>query len=334
MEGTVYSFLYGDALFMVINFENIPLPYVASENNDTYINAIANWLREEVAAHSDVKWKIVAYHKSMFTGSASHQDDGDGRFVREKMAPVLQELGVDLALQGHDHIYEVIGVLTAANNNGNMAYVHLPKTVTNQEVVTPTQADGTVNCVPTTSVTGKNGGTFDVSEGVLYFLNNSAGQKKYYPRNEGQMEAAFAQHGVNNYFTLFNKFGQTGEPTFSHVKVSTEAIDIATYTVNNAGVPTLFDEFKVVKNNQSGVKKVTTQSEKLEIYPNPVSNNMMVEIANEKIENIRIFSPTGQELIFQKNGNVIDLTTVNNGMYMLSIKTANNIYTKSFVVKK
>jgi len=52
---------------------------------------------------------------------------------------------------------------------------------------------------------------------------------------------------VKNYFELFNKFGQTGEPTFSRVKVSTESIEINTYTVDDGGKTVLFDTFKVVK---------------------------------------------------------------------------------------
>jgi len=46
---------------------------------------------------------------------------------------------------------------------------------------------------------------------------------------------------------LFNKFGQTAEPTFSHVKVSTEAIEVATYTVADNGEISLFDAFSLVK---------------------------------------------------------------------------------------
>ena len=61
------------------------------------------------------------------------------------------------------------------------------------------------------------------------------------------MKDAFPQHGVENYFEMFNKFGQTGEPTFSRVKVSTEAIEIDTYTVRDSGDITLFDTFRVVK---------------------------------------------------------------------------------------
>ena len=64
------------------------------------------------------------------------------------------------------------------------------------------------------NMTGKNGGVFDVSKGTLYFLNNSAGKKKYEPRTEAEMIASLGKHEIENYWGLFSgKFGQTGEPT-------------------------------------------------------------------------------------------------------------------------
>ena len=340
MEGTVYSFVYGDALFMVVNYEDIGTVIYDENNrphlsgaNPEYLDALEIWMRQQVAAHTDVKWKIVSYHKTLFTGSGSHQDDVDGRFVRERMAPVYQDLGIDLALQGHDHIYEVIGVLVAGKNVSDNIYTHLPNAVKEQTTVTPTPADAPSKTL-SADVTGKRSGIYDVSEGVLYFLNNSAGEKKYYPRSEEQMTAALEEHGVNNYFTMFNKFGQTGEPTFSHVKVSSNEISIETYTVNkNTAEATLFDAFKVVKGNETVIKSVTSESEQLIIYPNPANNSITVEIA-ETIENIRVFSMTGQEILSQKNSNVVDLSTIDNGVYLLSVKTATGVYTKSFVVKK
>ena len=330
MNGTVYSFVYGDALFMCINYED----YAKGE---PYFAALEAWMRAETAAHSDVKWKIAAYHKAMFTGSSAHQDDRDGRAVRERMAPVFQNLGIDLAIQGHDHIYEVIGVLTAGKDSqNNNVYTHLDDAVEGQGSVTPTFADGTGNCNPSISVTGKEGGTYDVSEGVLYFLNNSAGEKKYYPRSEEQMTASLNSHGVNNYFTLFNKFGQTGEPTYSRVKVSSDTIFIETYTVNKeTQEASLFDAFKIVKsgNDGTGTKNVISQSDKLIIYPNPANTGITVK-TSEKIENIRVFSITGQETVVQRKDNTVDLSSVGDGIYVLSVKTAGGIYTKQFAVKK
>jgi len=238
MNGTVYSFVYGDALFMVINYEDY-------QKGEPYFAALEQWLRKQVADHSEVKWKIVAFHKAMFTGSSVHQssDPGkeqDSRMVRERFASVFQDLKIDLAIQGHDHIYEVIGVVAARGTN----YTHLVNAVSNQTSVTPTLADGKK---PSLDVTGKRGGTYDVSNGMIYFLNNSAGKKKYYPRSKKQMEETFPQHKVKDYFGLFNKFGQTGDPTFSCIKVSTDAIDVATYIVGDGGKVTPFDAFKIVK---------------------------------------------------------------------------------------
>jgi len=241
MGGTVYSFVYGDALFMVINYEDY-------QKGEFYFASIEKWLRKQVADHPDVKWKIAAFHKAMFTGSNAHQteevtesgSEQDGRIVRERFASVFQDLKINLAIQGHDHIYEVIGIVAVNGKN----YTHLANAVSNQTTVIPTFTDGeTVS----PDVTGIRGGTYDVSNGVIYFLNNSAGKKKYYPRSKAQMEAAYPQHGIRDYFSFFNKFGQTGEPTFSRIKVSTESIDVNTYIVGNDGDVTLFDAFKIVK---------------------------------------------------------------------------------------
>jgi hypothetical protein len=240
MSGTVYSFVYGDALFMIINYEDY-------WKGEPYFNALEQWMRKQAALQTDTKWKIVAFHKTMFTGSAAHQSDYDGRIARERMAPVFQELRIDLVIQGHDHVYEVIGVLTAEKTANGIIYTHLPEAVSNQQTAEPTFTDGTADSNPSVSVTGKEGGTFNVSNGTLYFLNNSAGKKKYYPRSYIQMTAALPEHGIDNYFELFNKFGQTGEPTFSCIKISTNFIEFNTYTVDDIGKTTLFDFFKIVK---------------------------------------------------------------------------------------
>ena len=55
---------------------------------------------KEVALNSDAKWKIVTCHYPMF--SPGLRDYGE---LREKWKPVIDEVGIDLVLQGHDHIY-------------------------------------------------------------------------------------------------------------------------------------------------------------------------------------------------------------------------------------
>ncbi|MDR1698667.1 MAG: metallophosphoesterase family protein [Prevotellaceae bacterium] len=234
MEGTVYSFVYGDALFMILNWEDY-------KKDETFFAAVEKWMKKQIAG-SDAKWKIVCFHKNMFTGSDNHQDDADGRIVRERMAPAFQEMGIDLVLEGHDHVYEVMGVMVAGKEASGNTYAKLADAVTNQTFTAGGKRE---------DMTGIHGGTFNVQNGVLYFLNNSAGKKKYEPRTEQQMKNAEKLTRVPNYYQFFHRFGQTGEPTFSKVTVSTDAIKISTYTVNDAAEPTLFDAFEVIKDGNS-----------------------------------------------------------------------------------
>ena len=235
MDGTVYSFVYGNAQFLIINFEDL-------KKGEPYFLALEQWIRKQIADCSGVKWRIIAFHRTMFTGVNSRLTFSEGITLRSRFVSVFQDLDIDLVIQGHDHLYQVFGVLAADGAN----YRYLSDAVTDQTIVTPTHADGRSN---STDVTGKQGGTFNVSNGMVFFLNNSAGKKKYYPSSKEQIEDAYPQHGIKNYFDFINKFGQTGEPTFSKISVMTDTIHIATYTVSNTSEVALFDEFRIVKNN-------------------------------------------------------------------------------------
>jgi len=227
--GSVYSFVQGDALFMALSYEDYSVP--------GYLDSLKSWMRRQILANPSVKWRIAFFHKTMYTGSQSHQSDADGRIVRDSMGPLFDSLHIDLALQGHDHIYEVMGPIRNKALVAGAA-THLTK----------------VAIDPRANVTGLLGGTFDVANGTLYFLNNSAGRKKYEPRNKAAMDSLEAKIGMSNYFSLFSgRFGQTGEPTFSEIRVSSEAIDVGTYTVDDAGTAIPFDAFKIVKGRVSPI---------------------------------------------------------------------------------
>lgn len=238
MPNTVFSFVRGNVLYFVINYEDW--------KKEGYLDSLADWMRQEVAKYPDAKWRVASYHKNMFTGSRSHQDDGDGKAVREAMLPIFSELSIDLAFQGHDHIYEVIGPvnnLTKQLVEGAIEAVEIVGSGNERE-----------------NMTGKRGGIYNVSNGTLYFLNNSAGKKKYEPRNEEEMSKSFGKHEVENYWGLFSgRFGQTGEPTFSEVKVSEEKFEITTYTVDDLGNASEFDSFTVIKSSNSGIENVASE---------------------------------------------------------------------------
>lgn len=309
MNGTVYSFVQGDALFMVINYEDW--------KTEGYFTELANWMRKQVNDNQNVRWRIATYHKNMFTGSQSHQSDGDGKAVREAMLPVFAELNIDLALQGHDHIYEVVGPV---NNT------------------TKTLIDGAVEHVETVvpggvreNMTGKAGGVFNVNEGTLYFLNNSAGKKKYEPRDEQEMIDALKDHDVENYWGLFSgKFGQTGEPTFSDIKLTKDTIFIDTYTVNDGGVASLFDSFKVIKEKKSADNVQSEAAQKVKIYSDNDQDRIIIE--GIEPENVKVYSNSGT-LVINENSKLISTANMTPGLYIVKVSLKNDNYYSKVMVK-
>ena len=317
MDGTVYSFVCGNALFMVINFEDY-------RKGEPYFAALEAWMEDQIETHPDVKWRIVTYHKTVFTGSGSHQDDADSKTVRERMSKVFERLGIDLAMQGHDHIYETIGVITA--NETEYSLVTGAVTARTYTEPVPRNEKG-----ETPNMTGWAGGTFDVTRGMLYFLNNSAGLKKYYPRTREEMDANIAKHDITNYFDMFSKFGQTGEPTFSHVRISTGAINISTYTVNTEGIATLFDTVRIVRDGskQTGIDAIRSENG---IRIHHAGDRLLRIEAPGDVVDVRMYAFTGVQVRAQ-HSNLLNLSGIAAGIYLLNVRTTSGVYTERLIVK-
>ncbi|MBT2289192.1 S-layer homology domain-containing protein [Paenibacillus albidus] len=87
-EHLTYSYDYEDTHFVVLN----------SEADEVDMQKQAVWLRDNLEA-STKKWKVAMFHRPAY-----HTEDGRGpELVSHYLAPVLEELGVDLVLVGHDH---------------------------------------------------------------------------------------------------------------------------------------------------------------------------------------------------------------------------------------
>ena len=235
VPGSTYSFVYGNTLFLALNSEacynwfNYYTNDFGTYYNETYAQSLINWMREEVAAYPDVKWRIAYFHKPLYVAADENKNDHDIISWRNKMAPIFDELKIDLTLEGHDHVYKVAGPV-------------FDKKLVEGAIVTEPEnkpVDTYAN------LTGKSGGVFNTQIGTLYFLNSSAGHKKYEPFQLGDMNNV---SGVNNYSSLFTgRLGQTPYPTFSNVTITDENITIATYEVLSSGSTQLFDKFTIVR---------------------------------------------------------------------------------------
>lgn len=87
VKNTSFSFDVKDTHFVVLN----------TEYGDLF-DAQARWLDEDLS-HTDKKWKVVFFHQGPYGSMYANQN------VQAKWVPVFDKHGVDLVMNGHDHIY-------------------------------------------------------------------------------------------------------------------------------------------------------------------------------------------------------------------------------------
>jgi len=87
-----YSFDWGNAHFTALDFNTGP----DSEQLE--------WLKNDLAA-TDKMWKIVFYHQAIYS-SGPHGYENWVEAKRALLAPIFEQYGVDLVVNGHDHDYE------------------------------------------------------------------------------------------------------------------------------------------------------------------------------------------------------------------------------------
>ncbi len=251
-KGITYSFVYGDVLFLVYSLQDWWRAKGSSDKNmvSSYITTdIRNWFLDQVAAYPNTKYRVTLAHKTIFSGAGHHVDD-ETPLLRELMLPILKECQIDLAIQGHDHCYEIIGPVNPD---------------------TRTVVSGAVSGVQTVSTGGKNenmtgkaGGTFTTDEGTVYFVGATCGRKRYSPRTRAKLEEEYTtdasilfdgkHHNVNNYFDLFTSmFGQPGAPSYSRFNVSSNGIEIKSYKTDEYGNSTLYNTVNIVNSKQPSV---------------------------------------------------------------------------------
>ncbi len=247
-KGITYSFVYGDVLFLVYSLQDWWREEGTTESrmhSNYFTNDIRNWFIDQIAAHPEAKYRVTLSHKNIFSGAGHHTDD-ECTLIRTLMLPIFKECEIDLAIQGHDHCYEVIGPVN-------------PDTKTVVEgSVTDVQ---TVAVNTNTNMTGKSGGTFVTDEGSLYFIGATCGRKRYYPYSREKMEAEYttdpdllfdySHHNVANLFDLFtSRFGQPGSPSYSRFNVTANGIEVVTYATDANGNKTVFNTINVKRTAQ------------------------------------------------------------------------------------
>ena len=153
------------------------------------------------------------------------------------------------------------------------------------------------------NITGKSGGTFNVSKGTLYFCNNHFGTHLFYPMPFSSMPGINTD--ITDYPSLFTgMLGQKGNPTYSNVSVSLENIIITTNEIIN-GNSQLLDEITITKCNSEPVCVACTH-EKLTFTNSQSLNNVDFVITDElRIKNNATVTFINSTLRFYENAKVI-----------------------------
>ena len=247
-KGITYSFVYGEVLFLVYSLQDWWREEGTTESrmhSNYFTNDIRNWFIDQIAAHPEAKYRVTLSHKNIFSGAGHHTDD-ECTLIRTLMLPIFKECEIDLAIQGHDHCYEVIGPVNPDT-----------KTVVEGSVTDVQSVAVNTN----TNMTGKSGGTFVTDEGSLYFIGATCGRKRYYPYSREKMEAEYTtdpdllfdykHHNVANLFDLFtSRFGQPGSPSYSRFNVTANGIEVVTYATDANGNKTVFNTINVKRTAQ------------------------------------------------------------------------------------
>ncbi|MBR0413991.1 MAG: metallophosphoesterase [Clostridia bacterium] len=147
-SGIYYDYEYNDAHIIVLNSNNL------NEDNTLSTDQV-EWLKKSVEA-SDKTWNIVAMHKSIYS-NASHYDDSDVVALRKQLSKLMPELGIDVVLSGHDHVFLRSQFMT----------------------------DGKVTGEFNSQNVGKN------QAGTVYLINGKAGVKDYKLKPDEKVKEAF-----------------------------------------------------------------------------------------------------------------------------------------------
>ncbi len=211
--GSYYSFDYQGVHFTCLNSNDTSNPKDPETSGLSHTQLA--WAEADLAAHQNDKFLIVMMHKGLFDsgGHSCNYDlaDYDIEKMRQQLAPMFTKYGVDLVLEGHDHLYNLSYPIVADNYVGQNEYYRV---------------DDNYNYSYRDFGEHKDVYTFSNLEGTFYFNTGTAsGQKYYAPVIDGK-----GQIDLTNY--IFNT-ANPNQKMFTMVDVLDNSILLRTYTCSS-----------------------------------------------------------------------------------------------------
>ena len=171
-------------------------------------------VEEYTAEYGEPSWKIVVFHHSLYSAALDRIEDGEYR--RERLVPLMSEMGIDAVLMGHDHIYTrtyMMNGLTPIDDASRYVKV----------------------------ANDPYGSYYDPAEGEVFYLTvNTAASSKFYTITEGmEPYAAFKN--------------QESISIITKIDVTEDSLQFTTYrSMENNEIGDVLDFFAIHKTTDAG----------------------------------------------------------------------------------
>lgn len=167
--GGDYYFNYGNTLYVVLN------------SNVKDVEVHRNFMNTAVASNPNRTWTVALFHHDIYgTGDHAGTAYQDAQKMQPTWSPFLDEFGVDIAINGHDHVYARSLFMKANKAQQDQMSAKMDPFRTN--------------------IQEKNPGTYILPEGILYMaLSASACEKMYAPEYQDWVAYTHGMLGVPEY---------------------------------------------------------------------------------------------------------------------------------------
>jgi hypothetical protein len=197
-----YSFKYGKALFMVLNMDS------------SDIDAHKAFMKAAVEANPDAKWRIAMWHYTIYTAANRGMRPQN---LRANLVSIVDDLGIDLVLMGHDHVYcrtwQMLGD------------------------------------VPKTDLSKNGKSEANNPQGTLYITADSASGSKYY--SLASDITVSPDPTANPKWYWVSTYLQLNVPTFSYFNVDDRSLKVSTYRTDTMAE---IDTYSIVKDRDRKVQ--------------------------------------------------------------------------------
>lgn len=259
--GSYYSYDYNGVHFVVLN---------TNDNKNEAKKAIGQeqleWMEKDIkeARANGAQWVILNYHKPIFSKSYHSLQDSDVQAVKEEFMKLIDELDVDLALQGHDHVM---------SRTKSLSFVPSTQSIFNGVVADkPAEVDGLetlIDPIGTTFILPNTGGTkaYDdiYSKGLEHI-------KKVRPKLDWLTDELVSEYNglfsygeqpqkSDRFIKSHSNFRDSTVQNFSKYTVEGNKLTTELYQVEGKlgeeRIVKLVDSFAIINNDvNTGVKKV------------------------------------------------------------------------------